>query len=263
MQSAASSSQPSQSHRRRRGERAARGPAPPGGAGAAAPQRAAGAKPRAGRGGAPGAAREQGLESGRPQSAPRRAGCRQPHRARSKEQRTAPPATAQEPGRGHGLRSSARLQQQQAAGSLSLLAAACGRRASLAECLPDPLPRSVLAACDEEGRSPLALVVHSGCPEQVPLLAKAKASLESTDFQGNTPLMLAAFLNKRMMVAELLEVKANAGRRNKDGKRAYDLAVSGAVRSLLMGPTVGSIARASTDASGTFRREDCGIVHRQ
>lgn len=100
----------------------------------------------------------------------------------------------------------------------------------------------------------MALVVYSGCTEQVALLLKAKASLEATDLQGNTPLMLAAFLDKRMMVLELLEMKASAGRRNKDGKRAYDLAVSAEVRNLLMSPTVASIVKAKANC-GSVRTE--------
>lgn len=105
--------------------------------------------------------------------------------------------------------------------------------------LPKKLDFSVskaLSDVDNDGRTPLGLAVLAAHPRVVTLLLERKASIESTDREGNTVLMLAASSPSRnafMIVELLLSLNADVQAENQDKLRAVDMAKAPKVRHLL------------------------------
>jgi ankyrin repeat protein len=65
-----------------------------------------------------------------------------------------------------------------------------------------------------------------GRTDVVAALLDGRAPIETTDVEGNTPLMLAAREGRADTVKLLLSRGARAGARNNDGQSAQDMAVA-------------------------------------
>ena len=70
---------------------------------------------------------------------------------------------------------------------------------------------------DEAGRSPLYLAAAVDCRPLVRQLLERKVALECTDNEGSTPLVIAAYNGKLQVVQELLKAGADSNARNKVG----------------------------------------------
>lgn len=102
-----------------------------------------------------------------------------------------------------------------------------------------------------QGISPLALAVSSGHADILLFLLEHGASPNFCEPGGDTPLMVAAFLNDIVSVNTLLRFGANLDERDKDGETALLLAASNATGKRIVEVLVAEGANPhATDAAG-------------
>jgi len=131
--------------------------------------------------------------------------------------------------REHGLRQAARRGLHQEIAKLLGVGDPDQPSSSAAYSVP---PR--INACDEEGFTALHHAAASGSLRAMKLLLTHRANVNARGYDGDTPLILAARLDKRNVVAELLQSGAGPlGLRGSDGKTARQSAPLGATQFLL------------------------------